>query len=248
VARENGATEVAFGDLRDVASLEAATRGVEGVFHIGPAFLADEAALGVNMVQAARRAGVRRFVFSSVIHPTNIRLENHASKLPVEDAIFASGMQYSILYPAAFFQNLAAGWRNVVEHGEFAEPYAISAVIARVDYRDVAEVAALALTGDRLAYGTFELCAVMASREDVTTIMSEVLGKRIHPAERSFEEWSTKAGRPYDDQQLQKFAAVFRYYSAHGTGGNSITLRAILGRDPRTIRQYLQELGSRTFS
>jgi uncharacterized protein YbjT (DUF2867 family) len=245
-ARRHGASEIAMGDLRDIASLEAAARGVDGVFHIGPAFVADETELGIRMVDVARRAGVRRFVFSSVVHPTNISLKNHASKVPVEDAIFRSGMQYTILHPAAFFQNIAAGWRDAREHGIFAEPYPASATIARVDYRDVAEVAAMALTGDRLAYGTFELCAVMASREQIVAIMSAILGRRIEAGEVTFEQWAARAKLAYDEQQLQMFAKVFDHYAAHGTGGNAIALRAILGREPRTLRQFVEELAVAT--
>ncbi|WP_231855715.1 NmrA family NAD(P)-binding protein [Bordetella bronchiseptica] len=95
-ARALGATEIAIGDLRDAASLAEATRGVDGVFHIGPAFAADEAAMGVALVEAAQRSGVRKFVFSSVIQPTNIRLANHASKVAVEDALYSSRLEYTI--------------------------------------------------------------------------------------------------------------------------------------------------------
>src|SRR5437763_939657 len=79
-ARARGATEVAVGDLRDAASLDKAMDGVEGVFYLGPAFVANESGLGINMVEAARRAGVRRFVFSSVIHPT-LDFEGHSAKM-----------------------------------------------------------------------------------------------------------------------------------------------------------------------
>ncbi|MES1264384.1 MAG: NmrA family NAD(P)-binding protein, partial [Variovorax sp.] len=105
LAVANGAAEVVFADLRDARSLDNASTGVEGVFHTGPAFAPDEARMGLNMVEAARRAGVRRFVFSSVIQPTNTDLANHASKIPVENALFASGMEYVLLHPANLFQN-----------------------------------------------------------------------------------------------------------------------------------------------
>ncbi|MER9028213.1 NmrA family NAD(P)-binding protein [Mesorhizobium sp. LNJC405B00] len=119
-ARKLGASEVATGDLRNRQSLERAVEGVDGVFHIGPAFAPDEAAMGVAMVEAATRAGVRKFVFSSVIQPTNTRLKNHASKVPVEAALYSTTMEYTILHPANFMQNLAAAWPSVVEHMVFS--------------------------------------------------------------------------------------------------------------------------------
>ena len=79
-AQRNGATHVVIGDLRNPDSLAAAVSGVDGVFHIGPAFTPDEAEMGCNIVAAAKREGVKKFVFSSVIQPTHAGLANHRSK------------------------------------------------------------------------------------------------------------------------------------------------------------------------
>lgn len=68
VARQQGADEAVVGDLNDADSLRVAASGMEGVFHLNPAFAPNEAELGVAMVEAAKVAGVRKFVFSSVIH------------------------------------------------------------------------------------------------------------------------------------------------------------------------------------
>jgi len=242
VVRMNGAAEVAVGDLRDRPSLERALQGIDGVFHIGPAFVADEADLGISVVEAARRSGVGKIVFSSVIHPTNVRLANHASKIPVEDAIFASGIDYTILHPAMFFQNIATGWQSVNERGVFTEPFPIGTRIARVDYRDVAEAAAIALTEDRLAFGTFELCAAMLDRSEIAAVMSDVLGRPIEPGEAPFDEWA--AHLPLELGQKELLAKVFESYAASGSGGNSLVLRAVLGREPRSLRQYIGELAS----
>ncbi|WP_394827693.1 NmrA family NAD(P)-binding protein [Pendulispora albinea] len=241
--RANGAAEIAVGDLRDGASLDAAVRGAFGVFHIGPAFVADEAELGLAMVAAAQRGGVRKFVFSSVIQPTNFRLKNHATKQPVEEALFGSGLEYTILQPTNFFQNIGGAWSAVLSTGVFAEPFPKTARVARVDYRDVAEVAAIALTSDRLTYGTFELCeGTMPNREDIAAMMSHALGRRIEAGEPTFKAWAQNANLPYDLRQRELLARVFEHYGAHGSGGNGLVLRAILGRAPRTLPAYIDEL------
>jgi uncharacterized protein YbjT (DUF2867 family) len=107
VALRNGASEVTFGDLNEPESLAAAVTGVEGVFHIGPAFVEDEATIGVAMVDAARQAGVRKFVYSGVIHPVITAMDNHAAKLPVEEALYISGLDFTVLQPAVFMQGIA---------------------------------------------------------------------------------------------------------------------------------------------
>jgi uncharacterized protein YbjT (DUF2867 family) len=246
-ARQCGASEIALGDLCDVGSLAQAAEGVDGVFHIGPAFAQEETQMGLNMIEAARRAGVRRFVFSSVIQPTDTSLENHAAKVPVERALYASGMVYTILQPANFFQNLARGWDGIVAQGRFAEPYPVSIRVARVDYRDVAEVAAIALTSDRLAYGTFELCSDDApTREEIVKLIGRALGRAIEAAEISFEAWSVRAAQTLNARQLAMLGNIQKHYARYGLRGNSLTLRAILGRPPRTFAQYIEELAAAT--
>jgi uncharacterized protein YbjT (DUF2867 family) len=124
------------------------------------------------MVKAATAAGVRKFVFSSVIHPSISALSNHAAKRPVEEALCESGMQFIILQPTMFMQNFDSGWKAVMEKGRFALPYSTHAKASYVDYRDVAEVAAIAMTSNRLDYGTFELCApVMVDRVERAAMM-----------------------------------------------------------------------------
>ena len=50
----------AIGDLNDRASLEAAVKGVDVVFYVEPAFLANEAEIGNSMVDGAKRAAMFR--------------------------------------------------------------------------------------------------------------------------------------------------------------------------------------------
>jgi len=105
------------GDLTDPASRAAALQGVGRVFYIAPVALPDEAILGKAFVDAAIASGVRRFVFSSVIHPVLSGLSNHALKAPVEDAVLNSELEYTFLHPTVLFQNFAAAWDGLEERG-----------------------------------------------------------------------------------------------------------------------------------
>jgi uncharacterized protein YbjT (DUF2867 family) len=235
-----GATEAVIGDLTDQASVRTAMEGVNQVFYIAPAFLPNEAEVGIRVVEAAKGAGVKRFVFSSVIHPVLAELANHAAKAPVEDAVLSSGMEFTFLHPTLFFQSFAAGWRRVVESGVLAEPWSVETRFSRVDYRDVAETAAIALTEDRLLYGTFELCAEgWHNRRDVAGIIGDVLSRPIR-AEGVDPKLAAAAAGP-GALALQK---MFDWYDKQGLQGNALTLRAILGREPRTLRAYFGELAA----
>lgn len=233
--RKAGAAETVIGDLAKRNDMQAAVAGMDAVFYIAPAFIENEVALGMQFVDIAKRAGVRRVVFSSVIDPILSALENHAAKAPVEEALLASDMEYTLLHPALFFQNLAQSWPEVMHDGIYGEPWAIESCFSRVDYRDVAEVAAIALTEDRLLAGTFELCADgFLNRSDLATLMSEATGKSVKAVR----------AKPPKLPPGSPMTRMFDYYDKHGLIGNSLTLRAILGRDPRTLRGYLEELAS----
>ena len=245
-AIEQGADETAVGDLNDERSLQRAADGVEGVFHINPAFLANEAELGVAMVEAAVAAGVRKFTFSSVIHPSISKMKNHSGKRPVEEALYESGLTFTVLQPTMFMQTIANGWKEVVEEGSFSLPYPNTKRASYVDYRDVAEAAAISLTSDSLDYGTFELCAPgTVDRIELTQIMSEVTGGTVKPIEVTFEEWARKAGVP-EGSFRDGMRAMYADYAQFGfPGGNALVLRAILGREPRTLKEYLTGLAER---
>jgi uncharacterized protein YbjT (DUF2867 family) len=244
VAQENGAEETVIGDLTEPASLTEAVAGVDGVFHIGPAHAAREADMGLAIVDAARAAGVRKFVYSGVIHPSISAMTNHAAKLPVEDALYSSELDFTVLQPARFMQNFERSWNDVVEHDRLAQPYSLTAKMCSVDYRDVAEVAAMAMTGNDLSYGTFELCAPgMQDTHEVAAIISEVLGRPISAVQIPLHQFASQLPEgPFRDGMTRMMA----HYERHGLpGGNPLVLRAILGREPRSLGAYFAELAAR---
>jgi uncharacterized protein YbjT (DUF2867 family) len=237
IVRRNGASEVALGDLTDAASIQRALAGITSVFYVSPVFLADQAAIGQRVVAQAIAAGVKRFVFSSLIHPVLSGLPNHASKAPVEEAVLDSDLEFTFLHPSILFQNYARTWPSIIESGVLIEPWSNEIRHSRVDYRDVAEVAAIALTEDRLLNGTFELCSEgMLNRQDIAAMIGDITGRTIE-ARRGGEE------------MLKKFPdllrPMFEHYDHYSLRGNALTLRTILGREPRTLRAYFEELAGK---
>jgi len=245
-ARQNGADETAIGDLRHPASLRTALDGVDGVFTLTPAFASDESEMGVNMVQAAQASGVKKLVFQSAIHPSIGAMVNHRAKQPVEEAIFESGLDYTVLQPTMFMQNLDGIVVSANEQGVVAMPYSKRSKLCYVDYRDVAEVIAEALTDDRLSYGTFELCAPgMYSPTDLASLMSDVMGRSVKAGEISPVEWGQGLPRGPFGEGLAKMMDHYDHYGL--PGGNDLVLRAVLGHEPRTLVHYFREVARRLY-
>jgi uncharacterized protein YbjT (DUF2867 family) len=243
VARGNGATETVVADLDDKAALIAALDGVDGVFHVVPAFVPDEAATGLVMVEAAAEAGVRRLVFSSVYHPSLLALSNHRDKQPVEQAIYDSRLEFTVLQPAMFMAQLGGYLDGALSQGVITGPYSADSKMTYVDYRDVAEAAALALTTDRLLGGTFELAAAGEfTRHDIARELSLLLGRQVRAEGAEPAGLDPRMPAPLREG-LQR---MFRHYQVAGLrGGNSLVLDTILQRPATTVPAYLRELVTR---
>ncbi|WP_156689064.1 DUF2867 domain-containing protein [Mycobacterium sp. Marseille-P9652] len=96
--------EVARGDLGDVDSLIAAFEGIDVVYYLvhsmgtSDDFADEEARSARNVVTAARRAGVRRIVYLSGLHPEGRKLSPHLeSRAAVGDALIESGIETVVL-------------------------------------------------------------------------------------------------------------------------------------------------------
>jgi uncharacterized protein YbjT (DUF2867 family) len=249
IAKTKGADETVLGNLEDEESLLKASKGMDGVFHIIPAFQ-DEIKMGLAVVKSAKAAGVKKFVFSSVYH-TSLSLVNHADKRPAEEALYKSGMDYTILQPSMYMQMLAGSWEMAKEQGKIIMPYSKLSKMSYVDYRDVAEVAALAMTGTELSYGTFELCSPgMYNRLDLAALIGDALGQTVEADEISPEKWAQEVQIPAGPLR-DGLIAMNKEYDRYGfSGGNALVLKTILGREPRTVKQFIQELkktGSRSY-
>lgn len=239
-----GADDIVIGNLDDEASLVTAAQGMDGVFHIIPAFH-NEIAAGLNMVNAAKAAGVKKFVFSSVYHPS-LSLINHTQKRPAEEALYQSKMDYTILQPAMYMQMLAGSLQSAQDSGKITGTYSKNSKMCYVDYQDVAEAAALAMTGTELSYGTFELCSPgMYSRVDLAAIISKAIGKNVVAEDIPTEQWAQQVKIPPGEMR-EGIITMTKEYDHYGfSGGNSLMLKTILKREPKSVTQFMNELAGR---
>lgn len=96
--------EVARGDLTDLESLTEAFDGVDVVYYLvhsmgtSKDFVTEERRSARNVVEAARRAGVRRLVYLSGLHPEGTQLSRHlASRTEVGEILIESGIETVVL-------------------------------------------------------------------------------------------------------------------------------------------------------
>ena len=70
-----------LGNYLEASTLGPALEGIDIVYHNGPSMHSQEVAMGVAIIDAARDAGVKHFVYCSAIFPLLRKMVNHESKL-----------------------------------------------------------------------------------------------------------------------------------------------------------------------
>ena len=99
--------------------------GAEALYLIWPNFDPHETAGATALLDAARRAGVPRVVYHSVLRPQARAMPHHAAKDRVEEALDASGLRWRVLQPCAYADNLAAGLAEASATGLFRSPWGL---------------------------------------------------------------------------------------------------------------------------
>ncbi|MDX1501089.1 MAG: NmrA family NAD(P)-binding protein [Thermoanaerobaculia bacterium] len=238
------AAEVCEGDLLDPRAVAAAVAGAEAIYHICPNVHPDEVAIGRGVIAAARTAGVGRLVFHSVLHPRIEAMPHHWAKLRVEELLVASGLDFTILQPAAYMQNLLAQWDAVVRRGVYAVPYDLDARVALVDLGDVAEAAARVLTEPGHEAATYELCAPgLPDQRQIAAILGDTLGREVRAVETPLDEWAARAREAgLHGYALEALLRMFRYYGRHGMAGGPRALEWLLGRPATALRRFVERV------
>ncbi len=239
-----GVEDVVVGDLADPEVRAQATRGVEQVYLVGPTLTPSERATGFAMVDAARAAGVRHLVMSSVLHAITTALIQHEVKRDIEEHLLSSGLEFTILQPANYM--LAHRLRPAVERGVFELSWSLERRQSLVAVGDVAEVAAKVLTeGERHHGATYELASPgRYTAYDLAAIIEALLGRPVQARETSADDFAARAVTDMDPvtaaYKVRAIRAIGARYSSNDFVGNPNVLTWLLGRTPTTFEQWVR--------
>jgi uncharacterized protein YbjT (DUF2867 family) len=242
--KTSGAQEVVIGELHDEAAFGQAAQGVEALYHICSNMHPDEIEIGRIAIRAAQAAGVAHFVYHSVLHPQVEAMPHHWHKLRVEEMLFESGLTYTIMQPAAYMQNILAGWTLIQEQGIYRVPYRPEARLSLVDLEDVAAAAAITLTEPGHTGAIYELVGPDAlSQHEVAAVLSRVLGRPVRAEQISIEAWTRPAqAAGMGAYPIETLVRMFRYYDQHGFWGNARVLGWLLNRPPTSFAAFVERI------
>ena len=233
------------GDMETPNTLPPAFSGVNSLFLIAPV-APNETEQGLAAVDAAKEAGVGKMVYLSVAMPNGSdRIPHFKSKIPIEDAVRDSGIDFTILRPNNFFQNDLWITNAILQHGVYPQPIG-TAGLSRVDVRDIAEVAARALTQDGHHDKTYELHGPdILTGPACAEIYSRHLGRPIQYGGDDLDAWAEQASTMMPGWMVEDMVIMYDFFQQRGmqaTSGDIAVLTDVLGRSPHSYDTFVAEV------
>ena len=232
------------GSMLEPASLPAVFAGADTLFLITP-LDRDETAQGIDAVDAAVTAGIRRIVYLSVHQADQaLTVPHFVSKLPIEGVIRASGVEFSILRPNNFYQNDLAVL-DAIRAGVYPQPSG-GVGMHRVDVRDIAEAAAIALTQPGHSGKTYSLVGPRAwTGAQIAAMLTQHLGKPVAYVGDDLKAWVAQV-RPFMPGWLVRDLEIMFEHFLHAgllaTQAEIDALTALLGHAPRRYEDFINEV------
>lgn len=232
--------ELVSGDLDNRAELDAAFKGVYGVFSVQNYWLPNvgfegEIRQGKSVADAAKAAGVQHLVYSSVGAAHRGMSQKHfESKWLIEQYIHSLDIPFTTLRAAFFMDN--HNWsRAYILSGTFTgmglRP---EKGIQSIAVEDVGVFAALAFADPEMFVGqTLELAGDELTESEIAETFSKVVGRTVNLVSPSGN------GRRASDEEM---IAAFNFFNDEGYDADIPALRK-LHPGLLTFEQYLRKNG-----
>ena len=197
-----GATAVPLGRA-DWADLATSVAGCDAAYVIAPNLHPDEPAYVTDVLTALTQAGVGRVVYHSVASPFAPAMPHHVGKARSEDVVRRRGLDWTILQPGAYLQNLDLS-------GPLEVPYSLDVPFGFLDLADLGRAATVALTEGGHSGATYELASRLATVRELC------------------EEAGVPATQVPDPGSHPWLSAMFAYYDDHGLPVGTRVLECLL--------------------
>ncbi len=231
--------ELAQGDFNDPSSLERALRGAYGAFSVQNFWLPDvgpegEVRQGKNLADAAKAAGVRHFVYTSVGGAERkTGIPHFESKRRIEEHVQALGLAATIFRPVSFMDNY--NWsRPQILSGTF-EKRGLRAgrTMQLIAVDDIGGFVRLAFErAEEFVGRALELAGDELTEAEIVAAFSRVIGRPVSVVPASPSPWNT-------GPEAEK---TTRWFNEEGYKADIAALRRIYP-GLQTLEQYLHRSG-----
>lgn len=228
-------------DFSDPASLDAAFAGVDQLLLISTDVIGEaRQKLQATAVAAAKRAGVKHILYTSLVHPGPdspvLLAPDHDM---TERAIEATGADYTFLRNALYMENFLGALPHAVASGRWHVAWG-QGRSAHVSREDCARAAAAALLGGPKGKRTIEVAGPEAlNAEEVAAIASEIAGKPlavVHVDDAALTAGMVGAGLP---QPVAELLTSFEKSIRLGHSNVASQVAELTGRTPTSVKDFL---------
>jgi uncharacterized protein YbjT (DUF2867 family) len=231
--------EAVTANFTDPAALERACAGAERIYLVTPAHR-DMRRWKANAIEAAKAAGVRHVVLATGLGASpKAKLTFGKWHSETQELLKESGLDWTFVQPTYFMQNLLWQADTIAKDGVYYDD--LGGPVAWIDARDIADVAAEALTGAGHEGKTYGLTGPEAlTGADIAAILSDVTGRAITCAPLSVED--SRAAMIAAGMQEEVAAAMVELASIAPKGylaGIETTVSDVLGRPARRLRDFI---------
>ncbi len=230
-------------DFADTGSLKQALQGIDTAFVVCSP-IPQLVELEGHMIDASKEAGVSHIVLHSALGAGDYQKSYCGWHRKVEDQLKACGLEYTILRPNGFMQNIVTYYApSIRAQGAF---YASTgaAKTSVIDVRDVGLVAAKALIAPAEHAGkTYELNGPEAvNNDEIAARISRLTGQTaryVDIPEEAQRKSLLDLGMP--EWQVTALLELQEYYLAGKCAAVTEVLPKLLGRTPITLDEFLNE-------
>jgi NAD(P)H dehydrogenase (quinone) len=238
--------QVRHADFRDPGLMQRALQGVDKALFI-PTYDTNDLRLrqNLNALEAARAAGVRHVVYPSFLNAESPRVEHsRLVHLPTEQAIRASGLDFTILRHALYADILVGDLQETLATGVLHRPGG-GARCAYVARADLGVSAAQVLMRDEPSGRVYsETMERTYSAAEVAALMSEVFARPVRYQAVSGADWprymTEKWGLP--EELAKSTVGTMQAIEAGEFDLVSPDYREITGRPARSMREFLESV------
>ena len=223
-------------DYSKPATIDSALSGVETLLLISSSEIGQRAAQHANVIAAAKKAGVKRIVYTSVLHADTSVLSLAEEHRATEADLKSSGLSYTILRNGWYTENYTGSVGAALANGAFFGS-AGDGRISSATREDLADAAVAVLTTDGHVNATYELAGDTAwTLAELAAEISKQTGKDIPYRNLSESDYAAAlegAGLP------KGLAAAFASYDVSASQGalygSERTLSELIGRPTTSL-------------
>ncbi len=223
-------------DFEDMASLDKAVEGVYGVFAVTNFWehgYEAEVQQGKNIVDAAMRANVSHFVFSSVANSDQATgIPHFDSKYEIEQYIQSINIPFTIFRPVSFMENWEYSKEQILA-GKITSAFSLSTRMQQISVRDIGRFVELAFSKpDKWIGKTLDIAGDEYTMKQAVNLFSNITASPVEFVQVPWPEYEQSAG--------EEMTVMDRWIDTVGYSANINLVRSELS-EMLTLEEYLHQ-------